>query len=243
MRPPETTASRRPSEDQSRLAGRMPTGARQRTAAARAPQHDCATRGVGEDMQTGGIPGRGDVPRVAVEQPVAGAVAADNAQSARSDVRDSRVRPRAFPGRVADAAARERPADVAPGSHRRQLVGSRHDQIEAVWRPGGVLVGAQSPFEAVASYDPDAAVSGRDDEQTSARREREERGRGVFDPDRLAHALEHGAPGWREDRRRHHDRGREHRQEQAVARAAAAAPRGARSSYARLTTSHARSST
>ncbi len=223
---PETTASRRPSEDQSRLAGRMPTGARQRIGAVRAPQHDCATRGVGEDMQTGGIPGRGDVPRGAVEQTVAGAVAADDPQSARGDVRDPRVRPRAFPGGVADAVTRERPADVTPGSHRGQLVVSGHDQIEAVRRPGGVLVGAQSSFEPVASDEPDAGAAGRDDEQASAGREREERGGGVLDPDRLAYALEHGPPRWREDRRRrHHGRSRKHPQEQAGARSAGNAVR------------------
>ena len=153
------------------------------------------------------------------------AVAADDAQPARGEVGDPRVRARPGPRRRGHLPTGERPADALVDVERDQFVSASRDDVEPVRRPFGVGVRAELALVAVRLGEPHAAAFRRDDEQASGSRQREQRRVGVFDADSLTHPLEDGAARRREYRCEH--RGQESRadpgQEQRASRASAAA--------------------
>ena len=139
-------------------------------------------------------------PRVRVEQVVAVPVAGDDAQPARARGRRSACRSASRPSAASAASARASVQRTSPSaSSASELVRRRRDDVEPVRRPlARPSYGPSLRLKPFVSHEPDAAAVGRDDEQPSGRRQREERRLGVLDPDRLAHALEDGPAGRRE---------------------------------------------
>ena len=154
-------------------------------------------------MEPRGIPRRWNVPRVGVEQMVAGPVAGDDAQSRRRDVRDPRVGHRPFPARPRRIHPRELPAHTAVRIERHELVPLGRDDVEPVRRPLGVGIRAELPQEAVGATSQTPPLSADTTSSRPAAGSEKSAGSACSMPDRFAHGFEDG-PAWRRERGNDH---------------------------------------
>ena len=94
--------------------------------------------------------------------------------------------------------AGERSWEVVRAAWEERIPPARPSLVRRRWPVLAVAAGLAVVAAALSS--PGMAVLGGDDEQPSARGQREEGRRGVLDSDRLAHPLEHGPARRRQDR-------------------------------------------